>query len=291
MSWASFAKLDAVLFGEQYDFAPALALQRQGVKTIQWVDAYLAQSWRLLLKAYDQLWCITHRAESILLDLGKDRQTMYIGWGVPAAMYSSAFLPDVSRFDFFHSAGWIGLDARKGTDTVLAAVALMADDPPEMVIHCQVPEADAKRLLGYDSWPAHLVWEDADYPPPGIYDIGRIVVQPSKIEGIGLSLPEAMCAGRPVITVNAPPMTEFIDLSCGWLVDVDDWQPHVDGSVYQQAVIRPEALAKVMSEARAASDAVVAEKSQQAYRHAQTLFAWDEFKQRLATGLERIGLG
>jgi 1,2-diacylglycerol 3-alpha-glucosyltransferase len=290
-TWAQQAKLDAVLFAEEYDFSLPMTVQRTGMKTIQWVDAYVAASWRPLLKFYDQLWCITHRTENILLDWRRAAQTQYIGWGVPDNMFPAVDAA-APRYDFFHSAGWIGIDARKGTDTLLAAIGLMTDDPPEVVIHCQVPEDEAKKLMGYGAgFPSHVIWEDRDVPPPGIYEVGRVVVQPSKIEGIGLSLPEAMCTGRPIITVNAPPMTEFVTAETGWLVDVDSWRPHVDGSLYQQAIVRPEVLAKAMQEARSASNEMITEKSRLTLDRAHNLFDWELFKGKLAAGLERIGLG
>lgn len=286
LSWAQYEKLEAVIMGEEYDFSLPLMLQRHGIRTIQWVDAYLAKPWRLLLKAYSQLWCLTHRAESILLDWGKGEQTQYIGFGVPLPLIRHVQTPP--RYDFMHSAGWIGLDARKGTDTLIAAMALMRDEAPELLLHCQMPEAMAKQVLGIESWPPHVVYEDADVPLPGLYALGRVVVQPSKIEGIGLSLPEALCAGRPVITTDAPPMTEFVSDAEGWLADVDGWQPHVDGSVYQQAIVRPETLAKRMQEALSLRELTWTTMCRAARGRALSQFDWDAFKARIGEGLERL---
>jgi glycosyltransferase involved in cell wall biosynthesis len=58
-------------------------------------------------------------------------------------------------------------------------------------------------------------------PAPGLYHKGRILVFPSKLEGLGLPLFEGLSCGLPVIATNAPPMNEFImDGFNGLLVDV-----------------------------------------------------------------------
>jgi 1,2-diacylglycerol 3-alpha-glucosyltransferase len=279
-----------VVFGEEYQFELPHTLQQCGIRTASWMDAYIAKSWRPLLKFYDALWCLTHRAETILLDWKKGDQTHYIGWGVPQELFASQ-TQESSRFDFMHSAGWLGLDMRKGTDTLLSALDLMSDDSPEVLLHCQVPEAEAKRALGYEAWPPHVIYEDRDVPPPGLYHAGRVVVQPSKVEGFGLSIVEALCAGKPIITVNAPPMNEFVRDRWAWLVDPEGWKPHVDGSVYEQAVISPGALAKVMREAQATSDERIADYGERARLWAKHLFNWGVFTTNICEGLNRIGIG
>ena len=43
-----------------------------------------------------------------------------------------------------------------------------------------------------------------------LYLTGDICVQPSKMEGIGFMVLEPVCAGLPVITIDYPPMNEYI---------------------------------------------------------------------------------
>lgn len=286
-AWATHEKLHAVLFAEEMNFALPLALQKVKIKTLQWVDAYMAPSWRLLLKAYDGLWCITRRAESILLDWGRTEQTRYIGWGVPPAMFADAHPPIAPRFDFCHVSGWGGLDMRKGLDLLLAAMMLMPD-PPEVLIHCQVPELQMKQILGYESWPPHVIWEHADVPPPGLYGLGRAAIQVSKIEGIGLSIIESLCSGRPTVTTDHPPMNEFVNAEVGWLLPVVKRQPHIDGSLFEQTLISPEDLAYLMQNIMALPEHILAEKSRLCLKRAHEIFAWDLFKRRIHEGLRRL---
>jgi 1,2-diacylglycerol 3-alpha-glucosyltransferase len=296
-SWAQFHQLEIVLFGEEHQFELPMVLQRAGIRTMQWIDAYLASAWRPLLKFYDQLWCITHRAEQVLREWGKQAQTAYIGWGVPPELWPDLETLGPPHYDLMHSAGWLGLDARKGTDTLLAALSMlqmrddqpMADAPLQLLLHSQMREADMKEVLGYrDGFPPHVIYVEDDVPPPGLYHLGRVVVQPSKVEGIGLSIPEAMCVGRPVITVDTPPMSEFVTPETGWLLPIAGWKPHIDGSLYAQAVIDPAALAICLREACLASAETIRHKSASTYLRARMLFHWGSFKQRLGLALEAI---
>ncbi|MDO8610069.1 MAG: glycosyltransferase, partial [bacterium] len=45
---------------------------------------------------------------------------------------------------------------------------------------------------------------------PGLYHKGRIHVAPSKLEGLGLYIPEGLACGLPTITTDAPPMNQFV---------------------------------------------------------------------------------
>jgi len=296
LQWASFHRLEAVVFVEELQAELPMTLQKAGIKTVQQIDNYLSFPQKPYLRFNDLLLCVTARAYTLLQEWGKEAQTHYIGWGVPDEhLVEASTLTLDRRFDFVSSQGWIGIDARKGLDTLLAALACqpLEGNPPEVLIHCQLPQEVAVKIIGWEQpLPPHIVWESGDYPPPrGVYGLGRVVVQPSKMEGLGLSLIEALVNGRPVITLNAAPMNEWVDSSCGWMIDPEGSKPHPDGSCYQQAIIRPEILWKTMQEAQATCDDIVHEKALQALRRATSHFHWQGFTQRLATGLERIGLG
>ena len=56
---------------------------------------------------------------------------------------------------------------------------------------------------------------------PGLYFRGDVYLYPTRLEGIGLTICEALASGLPVITTNDAPMNEFvIDGETGYLVDV-----------------------------------------------------------------------
>ena len=53
-----------------------------------------------------------------------------------------------------------------------------------------------------------------------LYRNGKIYVAPSRREGLGLPILEAMACGLPVITTNAPPMNEWFPKDYSLLVKV-----------------------------------------------------------------------
>jgi len=61
-----------------------------------------------------------------------------------------------------------------------------------------------------------------------LYAIADVVVVPSLAEGFGLPIIEAFAAGKPVISLDTPPMNELNSNETGWLVKVE-----------RQVVVRP----------------------------------------------------
>jgi glycosyltransferase involved in cell wall biosynthesis len=81
---------------------------------------------------------------------------------------------------------------------------------------------------------------------PGLYHLGDVYVYPSRLDGIGLSVPEALACGLPVITCDQPPMNEFVNSSNGRLVPVRRLYPRRDGYYWEQCEIDEEMLCREM---------------------------------------------
>ncbi len=105
------------------------------------------------------------------------------------------------------------LEPRKGLDTALDAYALLGPDAPPLV------------LAGQAGWggvePATLARE-RNLPPTQVRTLGRVddadlgallraatvLIMPSRAEGFGLPVAEAMAAGLPVIASDIPVLAE-----------------------------------------------------------------------------------
>jgi glycosyltransferase involved in cell wall biosynthesis len=83
-------------------------------------------------------------------------------------------------------------------------------------------------------------------PAPGLYRLGDVYVYPSRLDGIGLSVPEALACGLPVITCDQPPMNEFVNGANGRLVPVQRLYPRRDGYYWPQCEIDEGMLAREM---------------------------------------------
>lgn len=105
---------------------------------------------------------------------------------------------------FVHNAGLVDADDRKGTrDTIKAFMLCKVPD-----IRLQVRLQKEVELPRLDERVQVLVGNLAD--PADLYVAGDVAIQPSKMEGIGFMVIEPMAVGMPVITLDYPPMNEYI---------------------------------------------------------------------------------
>lgn len=279
--WAYARGLHAVIFNEEYDWNLPYAMQSFNIKTIHYID-FLDPEWRSLLDtSYDQLWSATRRTSFMLEEMGMGHKLRHIGWGIhPETPYLGDSEP---QYDFFHNAGWLGINFRKGTDLVLEAFSQLvsSEQKPTLLVHAQVPHEDVGNI------PHGVTWRHETVPPPGLYHLGKVVVQPSRLEGLGLTIPEAMWQGRQVITTDAPPMSEFVGLPHS-LVPVASTNQREDGLAFPECVADVGALADRMQ--RAIAGQQWREDGQLMRDNARIIFDWTRFCDRLASGLKAIDI-
>jgi 1,2-diacylglycerol 3-alpha-glucosyltransferase len=283
--WAKAHELDAVIFNEEYDFSLPAEIHQMGLKTIHYVD-FMHPDWGNQTRAfYHQLWSATNRTMlQIQSEWGTTDLAHYIGWGIhPSVPYLGDQEPD---YDFFSNQGWLGINLRKGVDLLLEAFSKLnsvAIEPKfSLLVHAQVP-IDTIGIT--DTTIPGLVWQCQTVPAPGLYYLGKVVVQPSRLEGLGLTIPEAMYQGRPVVTTDAAPMNEFVRCP-GHLAKVASVAPRSDGLSFPEHTADVESLANRMDWAR---------KEWAFDRHAvkqdaNIRFSWPAFCQRIQDGLDAIGL-
>ena len=117
----------------------------------------------------------------------------------------------VTRADFLHNQGFGGAGFRKGTEQVFTAftqlkgmyqyATLWVNSQPCEEQHSQIKPNTPGVLLKIGD-----IAEARD-----TYKYGKVYVAPSKREGLGLPILEAMACGLPVITTDGAPMNEWFD--------------------------------------------------------------------------------
>lgn len=106
---------------------------------------------------------------------------------------------------FISVYGFGGQDERRSLSEVFSAWRMMKAPPRLLILAQKDPvEMDGNPVPG-----AEVSVENVP-EPSDLYDVGDIAVQPSRYEGVGVSLLEAQARGLPVITTNAPPMNEIV---------------------------------------------------------------------------------
>lgn len=223
--WVSANDLDLVLFNEQQSWDIVIKCRaRLDIMIGAYIDYYTPETVSLFW-LYDFLFCNTKTHFGVFKE---HPQVFYIPWGTDTEAYKAAN-PPYSKVSctFFHSCGLHS--SRKGTDILINAFQQVTGDA-KLIIHSQIPlsrDSFEYRSLQSDN---RILLIEKEVGAPGLYHLGDVYVYPTRLEGIGLTIAEALSCGLPVITTNAPPMNEFVINGVnGLLVDVEKTQVRGDG--------------------------------------------------------------
>jgi glycosyltransferase involved in cell wall biosynthesis len=198
------------------------------------------------MNLYDAILCSTKRTFNLVNGICNAH---YTGWGIDTDLFKSRDDGDV-KYTFFHNAGWLGINYRKMTPAVILAfeaVSLHLSDAT-LFIHAQTElEKLPPEVVNIVNNNPRITYHIATVPAPGLYHKGRILVFPSKLEGLGLPLLEGMACGLPVVATDAPPMNEFVrDNYNGLLVKVAERVARGDGISFPEEIVDVNELAKTV---------------------------------------------
>ena len=211
--WTDENGIEALLCDQNYQFAELAELRRRGVRVIgrfvweHFTSDHLAGA----RGAYDVIYSVT-----------ECEQRRYAGWGLETPRVPWGIHPELLRIPveragggparFVFPGGFIG--HRKPLEPVVEAFARTDRDDIRLLVKAQVERDRLEELmpaiegdprielrLGDEEWEPHLRAIAAC----------DVCVTPSRWEGLGLPLYEAMAFGQPVITNDDPPMNEVVE--------------------------------------------------------------------------------
>jgi glycosyltransferase involved in cell wall biosynthesis len=237
--WAINNKLDLVLFNEQHWFRPVVWCHELSIKTVAYVD-YYTEATLPLYNLYDAVICNTKRHMEAM---DNHPMALYVPWGTDVQLFrpkdDTGNLVNKSYVTFFHSAGYNGV--RKGTDLLIKAFS-QCKKAQKLIIHTQ---SDLKILYPHmcqtiDDLISHNRLEiiNKTVSAPGLYSLGDIYVYPTRLEGIGLTIPESLACGLGCLITDAPPMNEFFNSSCGLPIEVERYYSRYDGYYWPLSKIK-----------------------------------------------------
>jgi 1,2-diacylglycerol 3-alpha-glucosyltransferase len=243
-NWIEKNELDAVIFNEEYDWNLVVTAKEKGAKVFTYLD-YCKDDWKENMGWYDGVLCSTKRTFDLIKNLCP---SYYIGWGIDTAVFTPQNIKE--KYTFFHNAGWLGINYRKMTPAVILAFEAVSRIKPEytLLLHSQVElEKFPPEIAKIVKQNRNITFEQKTVSPPGLYHSGKIYVYPSKLEGLGLTVLEALSCGLPVIATDTAPMNEFVkDGFNGFLVKVAKRITCLDEISFKEEIVNLNDLAEKM---------------------------------------------
>jgi len=245
INWIVHNKIECIFFNEQQWWPPVLWARELGVKVGAYIDYYTEQTIPLFA-SYDFLICNTKKHYQAF---NWHPQAYYVPWGTDINLFKPTTSTSVEedKVTFFNSAGYN--PHRKGTDLVIKAFSKLSGNA-KLIIHTQIdlitvfPEM--KNLIEGLIIDGGIQVIKETVTAPGLYHLGDVFVQPSRLEGIGLPAAEALSCGLPFITSNKAPMNEFFTPAAGMLADIEKEYSRSDGYYWPVCEVNIDSLSKCM---------------------------------------------
>lgn len=276
-AWVKRLRIEAVLFNEQRHWAGVVLARQLGLLTGAYVD-YYTQDTVQLFDLYDFVVCNTHRHYSVFRH---HRRCLYVPWGTDVETYRPEPRPQDRPLTFLISAGWCGGAARsaswldrRGAGVTMRVFRRVPGDA-RLIVLSQVPlercPPDWQESVASDR---RIDFRVGTFDPVP-YGDGDVYVYPSRLDGIGLTLPEALSAGLAAIATDCAPMNEFVRHGeNGFVVPVVHFLGRPDGYYWAECVCDENALCMAMQR-YVDHPALAIEHGAYARSHALQHLSWD----------------
>jgi 1,2-diacylglycerol 3-alpha-glucosyltransferase len=263
LTWVKDNRIEVIFCDQNYQFDELFCLRKMGILTIGrfvW-ESFGANHIEGAEKAFDVIYSLTQCEQRRYQDFGI--QSPYLRWGIHPELLAYQNQAKRDYFTFFYPGGY--LSPRKPTGAVIEAFSRVPDPDIRLIIKTQnklqnkdliIPvsrEQTRKKHISEDD-PVLLersrflndnricvVTTDMfadDYF--SLFASCHICLAPSRWEGLGLHLYEAIGFGLPIITNDNPPMNEMVvNNKNGYLVQsspigptrsgIEAFEPDIEG--------------------------------------------------------------
>lgn len=245
-NWVQKHAINIVIFNEQRHWSGVVLARKLGLIIGAYVDYYTADTVPFF-GLYDFLICNTKRHYSVF---DWHPQVYYCPWGTDPGTYKPADERLERPITFLISAGWDGAYAsaqpwmdRRGAGITMQTFRRMTADC-RLIVLSQLPldkcPEQWQAAVRSDSRIEFRVGTFDPFP----YQLGDVYVYPSRLDGIGLTLPEALSCGLPAITTDSAPMNEFVTHQVnGLLIPTMAYRARPDGYYWPESLCDEGSLA------------------------------------------------
>ena len=286
LKWLKQNSIELVLFNEQHYWQAIIWAKQAGVKTSAYID-YYTQETVPLYNLCDAVIVNTQRHKSVF---SQHPHVIHIPWGTTTDDFSMQ-KREVDKVHFFHSCGMS--PHRKGTDMIIKAVSKIKDKPFKLIVHSQVdlvskmPELKGEIECLLDNGLLEVVEETIT--KPGLYHLGDVYVYPSRLEGIGLTIAEAISCGLPVVVPDNGPMNEFATPESK-VVEIEKFISRADGYYWPECIVSVENLEQCLEGYLKVNLPEWAEIREATRQFAIENFDWDKNSANLFSQLKQVEL-
>lgn len=295
-AWILNNQIELIIFNEQRWLKSVVISKQMNVIVGAYIDYYTEETIKLH-DIYDFVLCNTKRHMSAFHE---HKNPIYIPWGTEVELFDVKEKREKSEKLRFYTS--VGMNPyRKGFDLLLEAFVIACEEDvfsknSKLIVHSQIEldkfYADNIYTLNtiQNLRERNILEEYVEtVTAPGLYHKGDIYVYPSRLDGIGLTLAEALSAGMPVIIPNEPPMNEFVPEKSdfAYLVDVEKYYARSDGYYWPQNEININLLAKALLDTLNEHEKYSI-KSNNARNHAIQKLNWSKNSEKLSIELKKI---
>ena len=283
------------------NFYPPVVADMKGVLRVlanyAWEESVIPTAYVEEFNTTLDLVCVTSQfVAKVLRDNGVHTPIRVVGNGIDHVLDDvpgPRFKPDSASqdgvFRFLHiSSGF----PRKGLDALLAAwaTAFCRDDAVMLVIktfpnmHNQIEKDLGEWKSRHpDHAPVKLINEDLCHEAVrDLYDLANVVVCPSRGEGFGLPIAEALALGKAVVTTAYGGQSDFCTDQTAWLCDFSFAYARTHFGVYDSVWVEPDvgSLSKCLRECYQASPEERAARAEAGRALVHSQYRWDAVAER-----------
>jgi glycosyltransferase involved in cell wall biosynthesis len=226
-----------------FDFMTSVVGSRR-IAYVVWETTILPVDKVAVLKTMDEVWTASSWGRQLLIDNDIDANKVGV---VPEGVDVEIFKPETKPkevdppFRFLCVGKW---EKRKGIDDLINAFCdcFRPEEPVELVLHCFNPylprfdlESQIRSCLPA-SGPSIVASNPLDQAGlVRLYNSCDAFVLPTRAEGWGLPIIEAMACGLPVIVTDYSAPRDYLDSSFAYLIPVEKMVPADDGYFFPRS--------------------------------------------------------